>query len=174
MIITYNRIALPFMLLLALALIACQQSPDSIGPKAEIGQPAPDFVLQDTTGKSWNLSELKDKVVFVNFWATWCPPCREEMPSMEQLHKNLASEGFQMLAILYEDDPGEAAALVNGYGYTFPVLIDPDGKTVKAYGLTGIPETFIVNTEGILVEKFIGPRNWNTKNAREIFKRYLP
>ncbi len=173
---TYNRFI--FFVLIFVPLLfsagACQQGAEYKGPKAEVGKPAPDFVLSDTTGKSWSLSGLKGKVIFLNFWATWCPPCREEMPSMEELRKKMESEQFQMLAVLYDDDPGEAAAFVNGYGYKFPVLIDPDGKMAKTFGLTGIPETFIINTEGVVVERFIGPRKWNTKKTDDMLKGYLP
>ncbi len=170
---SYNRLIIIFVFLL-IPLNACQQGDNYKGPKAEIGKAAPDFTLNDTTEQPWSLSGLKGKVVFVNFWATWCPPCREEMPSMEKLRKKMASEQFQMLAVLYDDDPGEAAAFVNGYGYKFPILIDPDGKMAKTFGLTGIPETFVINTEGVVVERFIGPRQWDTKETEEMLKRYLP
>lgn len=141
--------------------------------KAAIGQPAPDFTLSDTKGKTWKLSDQKGKVVFINFWATWCPPCREEMPSMQKLYSDLPREKFEMLTILSNDDPLLANTFIARVGGTFPVLIDPDSLIATAYGLTGVPETFIVDKDGILREKFIGPRPWDSPEAKKMLDQYL-
>ena len=151
-------------------LVSCGKAPEV----AEVGKPAPNFTLVDTKGKTWNLADLKDKVVFVNFWATWCPPCRDEMPSMESLYRRLASEKFHMLSILYNDDPGQAAQYVHTNGFTFPTLLDPIAETARAYGITGVPETYIVDKDGILREKLIGPVQWNSAGAISMIGTYLP
>lgn len=156
-------------------LVSCEKKPDQQPVlKAEIGKPAPNFKLQDTKGKTWELAELKGKVVFVNFWATWCPPCREEMPSMQALYQSLPREKFEMLAILNNDDPFLAETLAAKINATFPILLDPGSHTANAYGLTGIPETFIVDPEGILREKYIGPRPWDSQGAKNMLNQYLP
>ena len=142
--------------------------------KAIKGQPSPNFMLTDIKGKDWQLSDLRGKVVFINFWATWCPPCLQELPSMEALNKSMADKPFQMLTILYNDRPEFGQSLVNKSGYNFPVLIDSDSSTAKEYGLTGVPETYIVDTQGILREKFIGPFEWNSPKALQILGKYLP
>ncbi len=140
---------------------------------AEVGRIPPDFSLVDMKGKTWKLSDLKGQVVFVNFWATWCPPCRSEMPSMQKLHVSMPEGKFKMLTILYNDKPETAAAYADQLKLTFPILLDPDGKIGKAYGLTGVPETYIVDKEGVLRHKILGPREWNTPTARKALMEYI-
>ena len=162
--------------LLSLLLVSCKKN--ETGPAANIpatiGKTAPDFTLQDIKGRAWKLSDLRGKVVFINFWATWCPVCRQEMPSMHALNHDMANEKFEMLTILSNDDPARADNFVTNLGAGFPVLIDPDSKTGKAYGITGVPETYIVDSAGILREKYIGGRAWDSQGAKQMLKRYLP
>jgi peroxiredoxin len=153
----------------AAALWACDGAPKV----ATVGEPAPDFTLTDRQGRTWKLSELEGQVVFVNFWASWCPPCRDEMPSMQRLFTSVPEEGFKMLSILYNDTPEAGDGLVRAFGLTFPVLVDPGGKTARAYGLTGVPETFVVDKLGVLREKYIGPRIWDSPQARQMLAKYI-
>jgi len=148
---------------------ACGQGPQV----AEIGKPAPDFTLVDTKGKTWSLSELKGKVVFVNFWATWCPPCREEMPSMQKVYAFMPEDRFKMLAVLSNDDPALADSLAARIGCTFPILIDPESRVAKAYGLTGVPETYIIDKQGVLREKFIGAVQWDSPDTMQMLMKYI-
>jgi len=144
------------------------------GPKvAEVGQPAPDFTLLDRKGKTWTLSELKGQVVFVNFWATWCPPCREEMPSMQRLYTMLPQDKFKMLAVLNNDDPGLADSFAGKLGLTMPILDDQKNQVGQKYGLTGVPETFIVDKQGVLREKFIGPAQWDAPGYIQMLMKYI-
>jgi peroxiredoxin len=140
---------------------------------AVVGWEAPDFTLVDRQGKTWTLSELKGQVVFVNFWATWCPPCREEMPSMQRLYTMLPKDKFKMLAILNKDDPALADKFAAQFGITMPILDDQANKVGPTYGLTGLPETFIVDKEGILREKFIGPVQWDTIAIQQMLAKYI-
>ena len=116
-----------------------------------------DFTLQDIAGKSWTRSELKGKVVLVNFWATWCPPCRKEMPDLEQLYKEFGVRGLVVLAI-----SDEVATTVDPFvvktGYTFPVLLDPGRKVNTAYHIQGIPNSFLYDRQGKLVAQSIDMR----------------
>ena len=155
--------------LIALSLAGCGE----LSEKATVGLTAPDFTLVDLQGKTWKLSDLRGQVVLVNFWATWCPPCLEEMPSMEKLYRSMSPDSFKMVATLYKDEPEAAQRLVSSKGYTFPVLLDPDEKTGQAYGLTGVPETFIIDRIGVLRKKFIGPVQWDTPPARQMLMEYL-
>ncbi|MBU0480711.1 MAG: TlpA family protein disulfide reductase [Proteobacteria bacterium] len=159
-------------LLLAGALLfitACGQ-----GPKvATVGQPAPDFTLVDLQGKTWTLSQLKGQVVFVNFWATWCPPCREEMPSMQRLYTMLPPDKFKMLTVLNKDAPEAAKVFAGKLNLTIPILLDPNSQAGAAYGLTGVPETYIVDKQGILREKVIGPAQWDSPGAQQMLMRYI-
>lgn len=152
---------------------ACQGSSHSKGA-LEIDKPAPDFKLGDSKGRVWTLSDLKGNVVFLNFWATWCPPCREEMPSMEALSRSLESQRFQMLTILSNDDPSRGEGFLRKLKSSLPVLIDPDGRTAAAYGITGVPETFIIDANGILRKKIIGGHDWASQPAKDLIKTYLP
>jgi phosphatidylglycerol---prolipoprotein diacylglyceryl transferase len=122
---------------------------------------APDFVAQDLAGQAVRLSGFRGKVVFLNLWTTWCPPCREEMPGMADLAKRMAGEDFVMLAVS-EDDGGAAVVkpFVQELKLDFPVLVDPSGDVGRRYGVSGYPETFIIDREGRQVARFIGPRNW--------------
>ena len=153
----------------ALFLAACGQ-----GTKvATVGELAPDFTLVDRTGQTWTLSELKGQVVFVNFWATWCPPCREEMPSMQKLYTMMPKDKFKMLAILNKDDPALADSFAAKLGVTMPILDDQKNIVGPTYGLTGLPETFIIDKQGVLREKFIGPANWIAPGFAQLLMRYI-
>jgi peroxiredoxin len=140
------------------------------GPKG--GDGAPDFALSTLKGDSVRLADLRGKVVFLNFWATWCPPCREEMPFMVALYQRLKERRFEMLAVSI-DTKGEAAVgpFVEKYALPFPVLLDPDSKIYKLYGLTGIPETFIIDQNGVIHMKIIGPQNWMKQEWLDTFDR---
>ncbi|MFA7383140.1 MAG: TlpA disulfide reductase family protein [Desulfurivibrionaceae bacterium] len=165
-----KRLLSPFtMLCLVFLLASCGQRPEV----AEVGKPAPDFTLVDTKGKTWKLAELKGQVVFLNFWATWCPPCRQEMPSMQAVHASMAKDKFTMLAVLSNDDPALADAMAAKIGTTFPILIDPANKAGQAYGLTGVPETYIIDKQGILREKFIGAVHWASTESLQMLNKYI-
>lgn len=163
------------LLIVTITLIAgCGPRDEQPLVKAVKGQPSPNFTLTDIKGKNWQLSDQHGKVVFINFWATWCPPCIQELPSMEALSKRMSNTSFQMLTIMYNDRPELGQSMVNKSGYTFPVLIDSDSSVAKEYGLTGVPETYIVDRQGILREKFIGPYDWTSPAALEMLNKYLP
>ena len=156
-------------LCLVLFITSCGQ-----GPKvATVGKPAPDFTLVDLEGKTWTLSELKGQVVFVNFWATWCPPCREEMPSMQRLYTMLPKDKFKMLAILSQDDPALAKHFAAKLGIAMPILDDQANNIGPKYGLTGVPETYIVDKNGVLREKFIGPARWDSPQFVRMLTTYI-
>ncbi len=140
---------------------------------AAVYAPAPDFTLVDLQGKSWTLSELKGQVVFINFWATWCPPCVEEMPSMQKLYTIMPKDKFKMLAILNNDDPTIAKAFSEKYGITMPILDDQKNLVGPKYGLTGVPETFIVDKNGIIQEKFIGSADWDSPATTQKLMNYI-
>ncbi len=141
----------------ALALWGCAREEK---PALE-GNAAPDFTLNNLAGQEVKLADLRGKVVLVNFWATWCPPCREEIPSMERLNKAMAGKPFQMLAIsIDEGGKGAVEGFFNKAGVALPTLLDPGQKTGKRYGITGVPETFIVDKKGVILKKVVGPIDW--------------
>lgn len=135
--------------------------------RAAIGIEAPDFSLADLNGKTWKLSDLRGKVIFLNFWATWCDTCKTENPTIQNLI-NLEKDNpdFVFLTILYNDSPDNARSYMNKNSFTFPVLIDT-AKTAKNYGLTGVPETFLIDAKGIVRDKIVGPFKWDSPDARQ-------
>ncbi len=142
--------------------------------KAVIGLDAPDLTLTDSSGKTLKLSDLRGTVVFVNFWATWCQPCREEIPSIEKLYSTLKDNpGFRMVTILYRDDYDKAIAYLKGNKYDFPVWTDSGERGARAYGVTGVPETYIVDKKGILREKVIGPADWSAPDAMALVSNLI-
>ncbi len=153
---------------LALFITACGEK-----PVASVGNPAPDFDTLDLDGKIWSLSKLKGKVVFINFWATWCSPCREEMPSMQRLYTKLPKDKFEMIALFNNDKKPAVRKFVSQLGLTFPILSDEHNFAGTKYGLTGLPETFIVDKQGVIREKIIGPAKWDSPKNVEMLMRYI-
>jgi peroxiredoxin len=116
-----------------------------------------DFALTDLQGKNWKLSDLRGKVALVNFWATWCPPCRSEMPDLDALYQRFKSQGLVVLAISNED-AATVKPFVNKFKITFPVLLDPGDSVNEQYKISGIPKTFIYGRDGRLVAQAIDMR----------------
>ena len=125
------------------------------------GHPAPSFQLSTPAGDaSLDSSQLKGRVVFLNFWASWCQPCKDEMPSIQEVYnKTRSDDRFVMLTVLYGDKPADALRYMQGSGYNFPVYADPK-EIYKTYGVTGVPETYVIDKKGILRKKVIGPLEW--------------
>lgn len=147
-----------------------QKGPASSGSGAEVGSKAPDFTLSDLNGQSVSLSDYRGKVVFLNFWATWCPPCREEMPAMERLHESMGDKDFAILAVNVEKGNRQAVEnFINSGPYSFKVLLDPKSKAQSAYRVYRFPETFLIDKNGKILEHFLGARDWSSTE----FLKYL-
>jgi len=140
-----------------------------------VGMAAPDFTLPDMAGKNQKLSDYRGKVIFLNFWATWCKPCKEEMPSMQALWDNLKKEEFVMLAISMDrvTTKKDIPPFVENMKLTFPILADSWGQTDSRYKLMGVPETYIIDQDGVLREKVIGPRDWTRPESMEVIVQLL-
>jgi len=172
-----SRFARPAVLLFAglllLSVFGCNERSESVA-KVAIGKPAPDFTLQTVDGRSITLSSLRGKVVLVNFWATWCPPCREEMPSMEEMYRNYAPGGLELLAINVEENgPQVLPDFLKAHPHTFPVLMDTAAKVQNSYGVFQFPETYIVDRNGIIVDKVIGAIDWTAPSSLIELNRLL-
>ena len=133
-----------------------------------VGTRAPAFHATNlATGRPVSLADYRGRPILLNLWATWCPPCREEMPSMERLYGQLHDRDFQLLAVSQDEDGSRAVEpFVRQLGITFPVLIDPERQVGERYGVWGYPETFIIDRNGYVVERVIGPRDWATPAQR--------
>lgn len=116
-----------------------------------------DFTLEDLRGKQWHLKDLRGQVVLVNFWATWCPPCRAEMPDLETLYQRFKNDGLVVLAISNEA-ASKVASYISQHGVTYPILLDPGSKTSDRFRLYGIPESFVYDRSGKLVAEAVDRR----------------
>jgi len=145
------------------------------GPeRAEIGSAMQDFELIDINKNRLTLADMKGSVVFVNFWATWCESCIDEMPSIERLSLHFAENPtFKIVTILYKDDLNAALSFMQQSGFTFPVYLNPDESAAKILGITGIPETFIMDKKGILRDKVIGPAEWDSPNTLQLLQALI-
>jgi peroxiredoxin len=137
----------------------------------QLGDPAPDFQLEDTKGNKISLSDLRGKVVLVNFWATWCPPCRAEMPSMEALNKAMAGEEFVMLAINVEQNGRSIVpAFLDKSPHSFTVLYDDQGVVQKLFGVYKFPESVVIRKDGTIDDRVIGAIDWVHPETVAYFK----
>lgn len=134
---------------------------------------APDFTLEDLSGKRVSVKSLRGKVVFLNFWATWCIPCRQEMPTMEKLHWKLKKDGLEVVAINIREGKKDVRKFLDELGLTFTVLLDKDGKVSEEYGAWAIPLSYFINRKGEFVGKVAGSREWNSPEARAFFRELL-
>ncbi len=123
--------------------------------------PAPQFALKDENGKTHRLSDYRGKVVVLNFWATWCPPCRYEMPSMERAHQIVKGEGIVLLAVNVGETEDQVFEFTGRYPVTFPLLLDTDGSITRNYPVIGLPTTFIIDPKGQVTHRAIGGREWD-------------
>jgi cytochrome c biogenesis protein CcmG/thiol:disulfide interchange protein DsbE len=147
------------------------------------GAEAPDFEYPSLAGGTVRLSDLEDKVVLVNIWATWCGPCRDEMPSLQRLYDALDDESFEILAVSVDAPEGEQddsgnrggnlADFVNQYGLTFTILHDAAGEIRQTYQTTGVPESFVIAKGGIIYKKWTGGTEWDLPVNQELIRRLL-
>lgn len=149
----------------ALALAAgCSKGKDGSSDAKPVEQKAaPSINVISMDDQQVSLSSLKGKVVLLNFWATWCPPCREEIPSMMKLNKAMAGKPFQMVCVSVDDGGKKAVSeFFKNTGFSLPAYFDPTGQAPKTYGLTGVPESFVIDKNGVIVKKVIGGLDWNS------------
>ena len=138
------------------------------------GVSAPGFQLRSLAGGTGDIGALRGRVVLVNFWATWCPPCVQEMPSLERLHRALGGEGLSVLGVSVDEDEAAVREFVSRHGMTFPILRDPGGRTAASYRTTGYPETFVIGPDGTILRILVGPAEWDTPEALAYFRGLLP
>jgi cytochrome c biogenesis protein CcmG, thiol:disulfide interchange protein DsbE len=144
--------------------------------RVEVGARAPDFRAVDlATGDSVSLRErYRGAVTLVNVWATWCVPCRVEMPAMEKLYQSLAPRGFRIAAVSIDEGPPEdVQAFSRDLGLSFDILQDRSTKVQQIYQTTGVPESFLLNRDGVIVKRVIGAHDWGSAVNRALIERLL-
>lgn len=136
---------------------------NDIPEKAALGNPVPDIELIDANRNTLKLSDLKGSVIFVNFWSTWCTSCVDEIPSIEILFDKFSQNNkFRMVTIIFKDNETNVFNFMKQNAYSFPVYFNPDDSAARKFGITGVPETFIIDKKGILRNKIIGPQQWDS------------
>lgn len=169
----YKGLILVIVIAICLAVLILLPKEKKYEEIAAVGKPAPVFELKDADGNLWKLSDLRGKVVFLNFWATWCTTCKAEMPYKEMLFQKMQGRPFQMLGILFRDSPSNLPAYKMKLPVSAPTLIGIDNEAAKLYGITGVPETFIIDKNGIIREKRVGPGEWTTPENLAMIEKYL-
>ncbi|MCL5978674.1 MAG: TlpA family protein disulfide reductase [Nitrospirae bacterium] len=135
---------------------------------------ATDFTLPDINGKKVSLSEFKGKVVILNFWATWCGPCRAEMPSLNKLYIEFKDKGLAVIAVSVDTSENPVKSFIKKHNLSFPVLMDKNKEvSFDEYGVLGLPTTFIIDKNGIIAEKILGEREWDAPDMKGKIIRLL-
>ena len=167
--------------ILSLILAICIISPVQAGERQTLtpikDKPlAPDFSLKDVDGNIHRLSDQKGKLVMVNFWATWCPPCREEMPSMQRLWENFKGKDFVLYAVNIAEDEDTifAFSFATGVELQFPILMDQKGTIIQQWQVLGLPTTFIIDPQGHVIYRAVGARTWDHPDIAKQINGLLP
>ncbi len=158
------KLILPVILTLVLLLASCSAGPEPLDGKSpavpvkgtQINNLAPDFQLQSLDGQTISLSDLRGKPVLINFWASWCPPCREEMPYLQEIYEEWTDKGLVVLAINIGESSSTAEEFIQSYNLSFTVLLDTEQDIAQRYNITGIPTTLFIDKDGIIQDKVIG------------------
>jgi thiol-disulfide isomerase/thioredoxin len=145
----------------------------SIGMTKPALAKAPDFTLRDAGGGTVSLSGYRGNLVLVNFWATWCGPCREEMPSMEQLSRNFGGQGFTILAVNQKESAAQVTKYMKTHGLNFSAPLDVDGRVNTAYRVYGIPVTYLIDGGGNAIGMKSGPRDWSARDVVDVFRKLI-
>jgi thiol-disulfide isomerase/thioredoxin len=137
--------------------------------------PAPDFTLEDMDKKKFSLKDYRSKVVLLNFWATWCPPCRREMPSLERLHQKFKGKDFVVLALNQMEDGDKVFTFTGELGVelTFPIIFDKDSSVSRAYGVQGLPTTYVVDKKGNVRFRAIGGREFDHPEVEKLILQLM-
>ncbi len=165
-----------------LLIIFAWWNPSRVQP-VTVGTVAPEFEVKDLDGGLARLSDHKGEVVLVNIWATWCLPCRIEMPSMEHLYQEIGEDGFEIMAVSIDAElggfdlagrpGGDIQVFADSLGLTFPMLHDPSGGIERLFRTTGVPETFLIGRDGIIYKKVAGGTEWDAPQHKELIQRLL-
>ncbi len=160
-----KKITASMMMLLALILLTGMAERPPL-----VGGPAPDFQLDQLGGPPTKMSDYRGKVVLLNFWATWCAPCKKEMPEMQAAYDALKDQGFVVLALNFGEKAAKAEKLVKEMGLTFPILLDPDVEVAEQHRVVSLPVTFFIDPKGIIKEQVFGG-SLTKQQITEVFKR---
>lgn len=134
---------------------------------------APDFTLKDVNGRTFSLSSLKGKVILLNFWATWCPPCKAEMPSMNQLYNEIKAKGFEVVAVSSDSSLSSIKEFLSKSRVDFTVLFDEKKTVTREFKVFSMPTTYLIDRNGLIVEKYYGEYDWTDPEVIKQIKKLL-
>ncbi len=174
----YKLISILLFFMLVFSALADERKQPKLGHQLTAvsqSQPAPDFTLQDMDAKKYNLKDYRGKVVLINFWATWCPPCRREMPSLERLHQKLKDKDFVVLALNQMEDGDRVFTFTGDLGtdLTFPILFDKDSSVSRAYDVMGLPTTYLIDKKGNMRFRAIGGREFDHPEVEKLIQELM-
>lgn len=158
----------------AVSLMAWLEPAERVGVR--IGDRVPDFSAPSLEGEDVALSDLRGQVVLLTVWATWCGPCRVEMPSIESLYQDYGERGFTVAAVSIDAGPRRLAEIEefrDEYGLSFPILLDPENRITRTLNTIGVPENFVLDREGRIVKRVVGASNWNSEANRTLVEQLL-
>lgn len=137
------------------------------------GKKAPEFTLKDVNGRNVSIASLRGQVVLINFWATWCPPCRAEMPSMNRLYREYKGKGLEILAISTDNSASKVKDYISKNSLAFQVLMDDNIKVARQYKVFSLPTTFLIDRNGIIVDRFLGEQDWISPELKKRIEELL-
>jgi len=150
-----------------------QAPPKSIPEGPRVGFRAPGFAVPTLDGQNLSLADYRGKVVMINFWATWCIPCRVEMPSMENLYEKYRGNGFEILAVSGGESKSVVQPFIKNLQLSFPILLDEEFEVHGKYEVSAIPSTFLVDKSGVITHRFFGAVDWNSDQSRELIGKLI-
>lgn len=174
-----NKSVILFLLLaigisVVITILLSQQQPEEPEPTLSVGSATPPITLVDEKGNTVSTTQYRGKIVFLHFWATWCPPCVSEIPSLSKLYAKYSSnEKIQFLFVLWKDEIENSNKFFSDNKISLPLVFDPSMTATDVIGVTGVPETYIIDENGILLNKIIGPAEWDTEEVTLYFNNLL-
>lgn len=162
-----------YLLIVFAFLFLTAEAPGPWGIDELAGKKAPDFILTDIHGKNLSLSSLKGRTVIINFWATWCPPCRAEMPSLNRLYKEYRTRGLVVLAISTDTSANVVKGYLNKNPFDFTILLDTDNKVSRQFRVFSIPTSFLIDKNSVIIQRYIGEEDWEAPEIKSKVKEAL-
>jgi peroxiredoxin len=167
------RTGMRLLLIVLTFFLVAAESPSPWGADELIGKKAPDFTLKDLAGGPTSLSSMKGKTVLVNFWATWCPPCRDELPSLSRLSGLYRNKGLVVLAVATDKRPADAKSFLDRHSFTFQTLTDPDLKASRLFRVFSMPTSFLIDRNGVVVKRYLGEEEWDSPEIKKDIEKAL-
>ena len=167
------RTAIRIFLLTLSLVLATAGSVASFGPSSLVGDKALEFAMRDMSGSYVSITAMRGKVIVLNFWATWCPPCTVEMPGLDQLYHDYRADGLEVIGVSSDGSEVGIREFLSETPVDFPILHDRSGRVTKLYGVNSLPTTFLIDRSGTVVNLFMGEQDWTSPRMRDRIESFL-